>query len=288
MQYGKILSNSIKLTFAKRKLWWFAIFAASGTGLGYFQYGFQGYPADWQEFENIFFDNLTLIIVLGIVALAISLIWCLLGLIMKAGLFSGSKKAIQGEAITCKAEFNFGLKKFFKTLCLSIVFGLLVLSVLVIFGIPVLLFMAFGNYILVTIIGFIGILLLIVVSILVAMFYHYAFCALYFEDKKVMESFYLGWKIFKENVAPTILMYLIIVGISGLIGFGIIIIVLMIVIPFGLLALIGYGLMGILGAVLLGSFGVVLLVIAMLFFRAVLTTFITLMWAQTFLELNNE
>ena len=83
-------------------------------------------------------------------------------------------------------------------------------------------------------------------------------------------------------------MYLIIVGISGLIGFGIIIIVLMIVIPFGLLALIGYGLMGILGAVLLGSFGVVLLVIAMLFFRAVLTTFITLMWAQTFLELNNE
>jgi hypothetical protein len=102
------------------------------------------------------------------------------------------------------------------------------------------------------------------------------------EDLGWIDAFKRGWQVFKDNLGPTIILWIIFFGIGIVIFLISFILVMMIIVPFGIIiGFTDFGAVSIASMICFGLVGVILFAII----RSVLTAFTSATWTLAFREL---
>jgi hypothetical protein len=243
MDYGEVLSRAWKIIWKHKILWIFGIFAGcsrGGGGGGGGNSGFrtttpggngQQFQQFGEQFSNWIGSHLWVIVLAVVIFLVIIVVALLLGTIGRIGLIKGTQKADAGAEHLGFAElWDESLPYFWRIFLLSLLVGLVFLIVLL----PAILLIV-GFSVLTMGIGVLCLIPLLCVmipaSLAVQLIVQQAESAIVLENLGVMDGLRRGWDVFRKNLGPMLIMWLVL-GFIGLIaGLVIAIPILAIVIP---------------------------------------------------------
>lgn len=248
MDYGYVINQAFRLTWKYKFLWIFGFFM-SGSGGGFnLNFNPSGFGGNFgtesrtarltQMFMAWVFDNLGLVIAIGLFLVFLWLVFFILSVISQAAIVGAANEAEESKTSSFGQAFQIGLKYFWRVLGLLVLIFLLVLGVILLFiGIPVgLLIYAAVNRSW-TAVPFIVLLLILLIlafiafAVTVALIQLYALRYIVISGSRVGESIGQGWRLFKNNVGKTLLLWLITVGFGIAFGIGLVILIFLIVLP---------------------------------------------------------
>ncbi|MBU0670525.1 hypothetical protein KKF29_00025, partial [Patescibacteria group bacterium] len=294
-----------EITLKNKILWIFGMLIITGGGSGFSNGGsFGGEFGDSYTTDNEFFygmekigdyvTNYWYVIALLIVALLLfGLIGLLLSIIAKASLFKGIQIANTNKKVKFWDLFKFGLDKFWRVLGIDLcVFGIVLLFLLAI----LILFLPFLLMMIIPIIGWIVAIIFFFAAIVAFIIFaaglgiiiNYVYCFAVLKDKKIKESFKLGYKLFKENLGESILMSLILFGIN--IGFLIVAIavIFILAIPLVLVGFLLYYAFSTIGIIIAFFVGIIILGILAFLLKGIRNTYVFSSWFLTWKELSGS
>ena len=297
--FGEVLSRAWQITWKYKVLWIFGILAGctngGGGGSGGGNSGFDSGPSDFDlppELKRFFYqmedfaewavDNWWIFIIIGLGILLLAVISIFLGTIGRVGLIKGSYEAEMGATSLAFGElFSTSMPYFWRVFGLSFLIGLAVFILII----PIVLIGILSAGV-----GFLCLMplicILIPVSWAVSVIIEQANRAIVLEDLSIFDGLKRGWKIFKSNLGPMIVMALILFGITLVLGIIIALPIFIVVFPTILAFATGEG----------QSFTPLYLAIACICLYApvswvlngVLTTFTQSAWTLTYLRLTQE
>ena len=242
MDFGEVLGSAWKIIWKHKILWIFGIFAGCARGGGgggggsrvtvpaNGPFGQNPFPQAEQFFTNFgeWIGNHVWVVVLFIVVLLLLIILAIfLGTIGRIGVVRGSLKADGGaERLGFGELWSESLPYFWRVFGLSFLVGLaflVILIPLVIFGVVT---AGFGFLCLIPVIC-----ILIPVGIAVGLVLQQAVAAMVIEDLGITDGVQRGWNVFKQNVGPVLIIWLILVVIGLVAGIVIAIPLLIAVVP---------------------------------------------------------
>ncbi len=250
LDFGAILGRAWKLTWNNKVLWLFGILASLGGGGANFnaQNSFNGggtgqpggLPPDLQRFIDQFDPNTLYAILAALVCVGLLLGLALIALsvIGRGGLIGGVQLANRQGKLTFGEAWAIGLKHFWTLFIIGLVVGLISFLAVVLTVVPGAIFTALtfgiGAICLVPLICLLSIL-----SILLGVVAYFAQIAAVTENLKVMDAVRRAWEIIKGNLGSIIVLGLILLVLSGIVGFVLALPMVAIVFPamFGLIAL---------------------------------------------------
>ena len=305
MDYGKILKRSFEITKKNKILWLLGILIITGGGGGMGNSGsgvselgnnvnqngnLNQFALDMQ---NFFTNYWWVILIFAIALLLFGLIGLIISIAAKGGMFKGIDIAVKGEKVKFWHHLGFGFHKFWRILGIDILIFLIVLGVFLALGIIAIPFLIFF---LVPIIGwlvfilfiFAAIIFLFIVAALITMFINYIYCYALIEDKKIKESFRLGWNLMRHNFGKTLIMALILFGVTFAFTIGSLLIIFLIIVPFFIIGMLLYHSYGLIGGIVAGSITLVLLMAFALLIKGIRNTYIFTAWVLTWKELSGN
>jgi hypothetical protein len=252
--FGEVLSRAWQIIWKHRVLWIFGILASCGQGGTRFNSGSGGgggngggtgptnLPPQLERFFETISQNATTFIVLLVAIVCVFWILAIfLSTIGRIGLIRGASQVETGtEHLIFGQLFSESMPYFWRIFGLSLIVGLpfLILigglaAALIVFGVS----LSQGND--TSAIGFLGILplligcicLLIPIGFVIGMIVHQAERVIVLEDSPVLPAISRGWDIFRNNLAPVIVMAIILAVIALVAGFIIAIPVFIVVVP---------------------------------------------------------
>ena len=254
MDFGEVLTNAWKITWKHKVLWIFGILAGcargggggsggggggggqNGTGNPSFIPGIS--PQSQQLLSNLqdwiaTHESLlvTAVVVFVLLALVLTLVRLALGTIGEIGLIRGASKADGGaEHLGFGELWRDSLRYFWRVLGLAvIVFAALLALILLIVGCAVLAGVAtlgIGALIILPLIC-----ILIPIGLIVSILVRLADVAMVTEDLGIQAGVKRGWELFKSELGPVLVIWLITVVIEIVVGIVIAIPILVVVIP---------------------------------------------------------
>lgn len=298
MDYGELLSAAWRVTWRHKYLWILGLFAATPSACGngsslnwnagdVGDFSFQG-----RDFADFLTDNLGLIVALIAGVLALSLLFFVISLLTGAGLVSGADEAQAGRPGRLGAAWSRGTRSFWRLLGLYVVMGLLAFFVVAILAtlIIVPLIIAFSDgggfsaaRVSVLALAVLLALLLIPAAIVWQLVLNWAYVTLVLEGAGVFASLGAGWRLFRQNLGATIVLWVINVAVAIGIGLAVALPLIALAVPLLLAAgtfdAPGPGLLALgvlVGLVLVAFFALV---------KAVSTTFFTAYWTIAYRKL---
>ncbi|NQV13738.1 MAG: hypothetical protein HQ530_05570 [Parcubacteria group bacterium] len=293
MEYFAILKRAAKITWQAKYLWIFGLFA--GVGSGSFNFNSSG---NWQSNDlgsnggqamtgakNFLTDNLIWVAVAILALLLIGLVFFVLSVIARGGLIHCVNRIETGQPTGFKDGLRAGAKKFLPVLGTALIAGLVILAAVVILGVPVGLLFYFQMTLRAILLLIFALAIFIPLAVVISMVGIWSWQYIVIEDKKVIESWKLGFDLFRHNLGANLLMWLLLMVVGLVAGIAFIIVIFIIAIPFLLLGFIAYAIVQWAGVAVVVAMGIMFLLLLSLFYGAVLSTFQSATWTLTFREL---
>jgi hypothetical protein len=308
MNYGDLIRDAVRITLRNRYLWFFGFFVGLGSGGG--GSGGGGGGGDFEEHNSAevasvsafttqqgTLDNIPLIAGVVVAALLVFLVFFALYVISQGGLTESVAAIEGGEARRFSSTWRAGLSYFWRVLGQVLLFLGIVLGLLLVVGIPVVLlvagtFAATGSIVvrvLVTVVAaLVVIALLVVVFIPLAIVKQFARRELVVGGERVVASIGSGYRLFRQNLGRSLLVWLIQLGL--MLGAGIALVIALLVVglvlflPTIVLAAAGYSTAAIIAGVVAGLILLPLFIVAV----AILGTFNHSYWTLAYLRLTTE
>lgn len=306
MNYGDLIRDAFRITLRNRYLWFFGFFAG-GTGSNFVgnvpSTGGNFNPDNFKQ-SSVGLSSLTaqagaissaaLIAGIVVVVLLIVLFFIIMAIISQGALAESVAAIDRGESRRFGSAFRSGLGNFWRVLGYYIVFFLVALGLLVVIGIPVAILIG-GTFAatqstgarvsVAVIVGILAVLLLIVVFIPLSIIAQYALREIVVRRERVFGSVGSGYGIFRRNLGRSLLLWLIMVGLSIGIGIAFILVILIVglvlFIPTIGLAIAGYSTAAIIAGVIAGLILLPLLLVAV----GAIGTFLHAYWTLAYLRL---
>ncbi|MBU0731813.1 hypothetical protein KKC88_02945 [Patescibacteria group bacterium] len=305
MDYGKILKRSFEITKKYKILWIFGmlIISGGGGGIGNSGSGFSeagnsfnaSSSADqWiMDVQNFFINYWWVVLIFVIALFLFMLIGFIVSLAAKGAMFKGVDTATKGEKVKFWHHFGFGFHKFWRILGIDLLIFLIMLGILFALG---LISIPFLIFFLVPVIGWIVFIMFILLAIialflaaaLITMFINYIYCYALIEDKKIKESFRLGWDLMKENFSKTLVMALILFGVTFAFTLVALLAIFLIFVPLFIVGMVLYHSMGLWGGIITGIFALIILILFALLIKGIRNTYIISAWVLTWQELSGS
>jgi hypothetical protein len=241
MEYGRIISESFRISWRYKSLWVFGLFAgAGGSGFHFDDSWFekQDLGFDLEEFFqtwDISFDW-HLLIPIAVAFTIMGLAFTIMHLISVPALIDGINKIKRGGSYRLGSSFSVGIDFFWRF------FGLSVIAVVVIFG-AIITAVAFGFFAY----AIHWAILVFYILLMIPLFFGFTFVAgsvfelatraMVVRDIGVFDSIHEGYLLLRRNLGSNFLMCLIYVGLSMGLGLGALLIWAMVGGPIALIAL---------------------------------------------------
>jgi len=243
LDFGAVLARAWKITWENKVLWIFGILAGLGSGgspnfnmdFSNFRTGPGGQPElppRVQEFFDRFEPTVLWAIIGGIVCLAIliSLVLLALSIIGRGGLIGGVQIAEANGKVTFGEAWNAGRRHFLTLFLIGLLVGIVTVVLALVLILPGIGIAAvtFG-------VGIICAIPLICVFVIAAIILgivaYFAQIAAVLEGLSVMDAFRRGWEVLRANIAPIIILGIILAVVGGFLGFVISLPIFLIVVP---------------------------------------------------------
>jgi len=276
--FGELLKKAWKTTFFNMKLWWLALFAGGGaySGMNYDpSSSFQGTNGE-QLMSSIQKIPSGIWIVIGIAVALLVLVLMFVSIVCQTGLIKGVDLANKGEKTDLWPMIKFGAKKFPHVLLLGLMMFVIVA--------PLLVLMLLGAWMSNLWIFIPGILLLIIVGVAMALFLFYSLYYVVLRDEKVLTAMSKSVDLFRKNWIITVVMFMIVWGISMAYMFGAMIAAFILVIP-GALLVAGVAFLSKIAAIVLGVIGGIIMAVIIMALSAGYTTFLFSFYVSVFNKL---
>lgn len=235
MDYISIVKRAYEITIKHRYLWIFGIFAGGLAG------GFRGFNLNLpSESQNQNFDKTLpdftqkiadfwtqywgVVVVLGILLFLFILLWWIMAVISQGALLGSVEEIEKHKENNFSTGFRFGWHKFWKVFLTSLIFGLAILISLIVWWLPVILFIIAKAYVLAVLYGLLFFLADLVLWVVLGFVYPYTLRIAVLEDKGVIEAYRDSWDFFQKHWKEIIIMYLFLLAISIGIGIGLFIV----------------------------------------------------------------
>ena len=307
MDYGDIIAKSFRLTWRYKYLWALGLLAGFGGGNGFSYQGGFGFPngqsgngpgeagmrqaIDWlQTHLALIFALLILVFLLGIVFFLIAS-WAAAALVSEVSdIESGEERPKRGFL----SAWSKGRPAFGRVVGLRLLVGLIVLGYIAIAAIPMVLlgFLIAAQSPVVVVVGIlVGVLLAVIVIAAIPFFIvltitqQYALRYIVLRQKRVTDSLKQGFKLLRENLGPTLLLWLLTVGLGIAAALAILVATLLIAIPVALLVFIMFQIGPVTGVT---TVALAVLVLIPLFLTAVgaMGAYFSTYWTLVFSQLN--
>ena len=310
MNYGDLIKDAFRISWRNKYLWFFGFFAGgtssgfsvptipSGGGGG----DFDDLDPGGSEFSSSLaaqtgqgvFENVGLLVALGVVVLLIVLVFIALGLISQGALAESVAAVDRGEQRRFSSAWRAGLSSLWLVLGYYVLFILISIGFLLAIGIPLALLVggtffateSVGARVSVAVLaGLAAIGLLILVFIPLAIIGQFALRELVVRRERVLYSIGGGYRLFRRNPGRSLLVWIIQVGVMLGAGIALIVAVLLLGLvlfsPTIFLAVAGYTTAAIVAGAIAGLILVPLLLVA----SGALGTFNHSYWTLAYLRL---
>jgi len=279
--YSNLIKKSWRIAWKNKLLWIFGLFLTAGIeGFGYKR----GFNLEAIQAKGFLLSGMSRpsLLTITIIAVAIALILFIISVICQGSMIKGIDNISLKKKNRFKELWQFGVSKFWRILAIEAIIALAVLILMI----PLVL--SFLNSFWAAAISAIWILLIIIVITLLGNYFYYVFAYAVIEDKKVKDSFILGWNLYKNNLKVSILVSLLRLGLSIAFAIGLTIAIYIALVPFvllGLLLAVKWSAIGALIAAILGSIAVFIIA---LIARGFLNTFHFALSIYTYLQLTGR
>ncbi len=281
MNYGDLIKDAFRISWRNKYLWFFGFFAggtSSGFNVPTIPSGGGGNDFDdldpsGSEFSSSLaaqagqgvFENVGLLVALGVVVLLIVLVFIALGLISQGALAESVAAVDRGEQRRFSSAWRAGLSSLWRVLGYYVLFILISIGFLLAIGIPLALLVggtffateSVGARVSVAVLaGLAAIGLLILVFIPLAIIGQFALRELVVRRERVFSSIGGGYRLFRRNPGRSLLVWIIQVGVMLGAGMALIVAVLLLglvlFLPTIFLAVAGYTTAAIVAGVIAG------------------------------------
>ena len=248
MNYGDLIKDAFRISWRNKYLWFFGFFAGvtssgfnipsipSGGGDG----GFDDFDPGGSDFSSSLaaqagqgvFENVGLLIALGIVVLLIVLVFIALGLISQGALAESVAAIDRGEQRRFSSAWRAGLSNLWRVLGYYVLFILISLGFLLAIGIPLALLVG-GTFFATESVGarvsvavlaaLVGIGLLILIFIPLTIIGQFALREVVVRRERVVSSIGGGYRLFRRNLGRSLLVW--IIQVAVMLGAGIALII---------------------------------------------------------------
>lgn len=294
MQYFDIIKRAAKITWRAKYLWVFGLFAGAGVGGSGSNLNSYNWPGEDMEsngkqiageVKDFLADNWIWIIIVVLALLFIGLIFFVLSVIARGALIHCVSHTDAGKPTGFKDGIRAGAKKFFPVFVTSLLAGLIILAALIILGVPVGLLFYFQMTFRAILLLLFALVIFIPLAFVVTLVVTWSLQYIVIENKKVLESWKLGFALFRHNLGANLLMWLILMLVGLVAGLAFVIAVFVVAIPFVLLGILAYLVVQWAGVAVVAAMGVMFLFLISLLYGAVLSTFQSATWTLMFREL---
>jgi hypothetical protein len=305
MNYRDLIGDAFRIALRNRYLWFFGFFAG-GTGsnlVGNVPSGAGNFdPNDFRQSGVILsafqvgqgLSNAVLIVGIVIVVLILALFFIIIGIISQGALADSVAAIDRGEGRRFGSAFGAGTANFWRVLGYYVVLFLIALGLVVAIGIPVALLIggtfaatqSTGARISVAVmVGILAVLVLIAVFVPFSIVAQYALREIVVGRGRVFGSVGSGYGLFRHNIGRSLLLWLIMIGLSIGIGIAFLLVVvivgLVLFIPTIALAVAGYSTAAIVAGVIAGLILLPLLLVT----TGAIGTFSHAYWTLAYLRL---
>lgn len=298
MDYLKILKRALKITWQNKFLWIFGLLAGGNifNVFSGFNLNLEGFQNQTTRFPNKavnqisdFFSSLAQhwIVILVIISffVLLGLVFYVLSIIFQAALIGCVNKIENKEKIDFKRGFILGAKKFWPMFKLFLLTGFCIFLAVVILVVPVILLFAFHLITRGIILAIFAFVILFPLIIILSLIINYAARYIVIDNQRVFQSISLAFNLLKNNILPTIIIVLILLGCSFVVGIVILFILIFLALPFILLGLISYFIGGVLGTIIITVLGIFTVFVISMVISAIYNTFSSTVWTLVFREL---
>lgn len=301
MDYSELLRAAWRITWRHKYLWILGLFAAEGGGCG-----FSGGSPGGGDFggvsgsgpsgaEDWFVSNWPVLLALGLGLVVLGFAMWALSVITTGGLIAGSDAAYgRRPDASLGSAWRAGLHSFWRLLGMWLLVGLaiflVVLLLILVIGLPIAITLSrgadFGAGAIVLIVLFVILLVLIAIplGVVVQIALTWASRSLVLEGTGITDSLRTGWRLFRSNVGPSLLVWLI--GVGASIGAAIVLLVPLAIVGIPI-AIVVYRLFTDGGGAMWGVLGILGLVavVMLALYKAVVTTYFGAYWTIAYRNL---
>ena len=252
MDFGKLIGDTWRLIWRHKFLWFFGLFAGGSSSFGGGNFNFSSGSYDespsgnrrnqaddaGQEIIDWVNAHMTLVIVLIAAFITLGVLFWLWSIVCRGAVIGSARDVCQKQGISFKTAFSRGRESFGRLLLFDLFLLLLIVCLIIIIA-AVVMFIIFLLMVAHTagavILSVLGLWLLVFFAfslgylacctiwfvpwIFIGIIMNYATRAVVLEGLRPMAAFRRGWRVMKDNLGQTMLMYLVNLGLS--IGSGI-------------------------------------------------------------------
>ncbi len=287
ISYWEIFKKAGKLTWENHYLWWFGFLVALSAVIN-----FNFYSQHQEKIEYLLtgghslFSRLSDVGATGLtILLIIFLVLVILGIIGRGALISSLNKLNQGKFFNFKLGFKEGKKYFWKIFWIAFLVTLSVSIVIMIMIIPVVLLFFNQAYLMGSIMAFLAFSVIILVSILAIFIRIYGYLYTILGELNFWEAINNAYNLFRKNLAVSLIMGLLFLGITILWIIGLMLFLVPIVFIFFGFSSVLFLIIGKIGMWISFLVGGGSLIAIMLFFRSLYAVFVQTAWILLFQEI---
>jgi hypothetical protein len=273
MDYGALVSKSLKIMWKFKYLWLLGFLVSLGEGGGH---TFSNFKGKSNVIDN-FLAQPGILFSLIIFGLLLFIIFTVLYYIAHGGLIHCVNRISRNESTSLGDGWRAGARNFWRLLGIGILILFMIIIALIVFGVPVAIaFLIHRSLGIVSLLFFIPLFLLGLAVILFVDVYADRACVI--EGKGVIDSLKEGWNTFKNNLGKSI-----VVAIISFIS-GIIYLMLFIAIGLGLVAnfFLAWAFAGLILAII---FGILIVLVYTVITEGIFNTYLSAFWTLAYLEM---
>lgn len=299
MNYLELIKRAFQITFQHRLLWIFGLFVGMvggnfyGGGLNFNNVQHlvrkKEIIGSFQNFQNFLTSNFFWIVLVSLILFLALLVFIFLNTLSQSALISLVNKIEKKEKIKISDGISIGLARFWKILGINILFSCFISLVLVILGTPIFLLFILEMPLRGLLLLFFAIIIFVPLACVFSFVLNYSYRYIVIQKKTIFNSIQKSFQLLSENIIPTLIIFLILIGInfaaSLIFGIVLLCLVLFLGIPLFLLGLVLHTFLGIISSIILAIFGILVLTAFSFLFSAILNTYNSTLWTLVFREL---
>lgn len=305
MDYSRLISDAWRITWRHKYLWILGLFAAGGggcSGTANFNTSSFQLPGSGQnpigtisDLESWVQAHWALLGALLVGLVVVGFILFVISVMATAGLVAGVDDAAARRPVArLGTAWRRGVACFWRLFGMWVLVGLMVLVVMAvliaILVVPIAISAADGSgvggvgVVAAVLIGIVMLLALIPVAAVLNIVLEWAARALVLENTGVVASLSRGWRLFRANIGPSLLVWLVSIVLSLGAGIAIAVVAFAAAIPAGVLLAASWGNIGPAVLAALGVLGLIVLVV-LVAVKAVWATYFSAYWTLAFRQL---